>query len=100
MIAARVDANQQAVVEALRAVGASVQHLHKVGQGCPDLAVGFRGVTYLLEVKDGGKPPSAQQLTKPQERWHSEWRGHAVVVNSPQAALAAIGVIEIKGSIG
>jgi hypothetical protein len=34
MIAARVDANLQAVLDALRAVGASVQHLHKVGQGC------------------------------------------------------------------
>lgn len=99
MIAARVDANQQAVVEALRAVGASVQHLHKVGQGCPDLAVGYRGATYLIEVKDGRKPPSAQKLTEAQERWHCDWRGHAVVVNSPEAALAAIGVIQVKGVI-
>lgn len=33
---ARVDANQSEVVAALRAVGATVQHLHMVGGGCPD----------------------------------------------------------------
>jgi hypothetical protein len=30
----------------------------------------------------------------------NDWRGHRVVVNSPEAALAAIGVIAIVGSIG
>jgi len=99
MIAARVDDNQKAVVDALRAAGATVQHLHKVGQGCPDLAVGYRGATYLIEVKDGSKPPSKQSLTDAQERWHRDWRGHAVVVNSPEAALAAIGVIQVRGPI-
>ena len=42
MSAARVDANQPEIVKALRGVGATVQHLHKVGQGCPDLMVGWR----------------------------------------------------------
>jgi hypothetical protein len=98
--ASRTDANQREIVAALRAAGASVQLLHAVGEGCPDLAAGYRGVTYFLECKDGSKPPSAQKLTPQQEIWHLDWRGHAVVINSPQAALAAIGVIEIKGSIG
>jgi hypothetical protein len=53
----------------------------------------------LLEVKDGSKPPSAQKLTPQQEVWHRDWRGHRVVVNSPEAALAAIGVIATIGSI-
>jgi len=97
--AAKVDDNQREVVAALKDVGASVMHLHRVGGGCPDLCVGFRGVTYLLEVKDGSKPPSAQKLTPAQKDWHRDWRGHAVIVNSPQAALAAIGVIEKRGEI-
>lgn len=98
--AAKVDANQREVVAALRGAGASVQLLHAVGEGCPDLLVGYKGLNMLLEVKDGSKPPSAQKLTPQQEAWHQDWRGHAVVVNSPEAALAAIGVIAIIGEIG
>jgi hypothetical protein len=63
------------------------------------LLVGYKGLNMLLEVKDGSKPPSAQKLTPQQEIWHRDWRGHAVVVNSPEAALAAIGVIVTIGSI-
>ena len=55
----RTDGNQQAVIDALRDEGASVQSLASVGDGCPDLVVGARGVTYLAEVKDGEKQPSA-----------------------------------------
>jgi len=53
----------------------------------------------LLEVKDGSKPPSAQKLTQQQEEWHRDWRGHRVVVNSPEAALTAIGAIAVRGQI-
>lgn len=98
--AAKVDANQRQVVAALRGAGASVQLLHAVGEGCPDLLVGHQGKNFLLEVKDGAKPPSAQKLTPQQEIWHRDWRGQRVVVNSPEAALAAIGVIAIVGTIG
>lgn len=98
--AAKVDANQREVVAALRGAGASVQLLHAVGEGCPDLLVGYGGTNYLIEVKDGQKSPSHQKLTPQQEIWHRDWRGHRVVVNSPEAALAAIGVIAITGSIG
>jgi hypothetical protein len=98
--AAKVDANQREVVAALRGAGASVQLLHAVGEGCPDLLVGHHGKNFLLEVKDGAKPPSAQKLTPQQEIWHRDWRGQRVVVNSPEAALAAIGVIAIVGTIG
>ena len=41
--AARVDRNQAEIVVALRAGGASVQPLHAVGKGVPDLLVGWRG---------------------------------------------------------
>ena len=98
--ASKVDANQREVVAALRGAGASVQLLHAVGEGCPDLLVGYKGLNMLLEVKDGAKPPSAQKLTPQQEIWHRDWRGQRVVVNSPEAALAAIGVIAIVGTIG
>lgn len=83
MRAANVDANQPAVVAALRAAGASIEHLHAVGKGVPDLLVGFERRNYLLEVKNaaaGGK------LNDEQLVWHRSWRGHAIVVTSPQQA--------------
>jgi hypothetical protein len=92
--AAKVDANQTEIVDALRTVGASVHSLSAVGGGIPDLLVGFRMVTYLLEVKDGKKKPSARELTPDQVRFHADWFGGAcVVVNSVPEALAAVGVI-------
>lgn len=88
--AAKVDANQTEIVEALRKIGASVQPLHAVGQGCPDLLVGWRGIVSLLEVKDGSKPPSARKLTEDQVKWHAEWRGQVAVVENVEQAIEAI----------
>jgi hypothetical protein len=91
--ARQVDANQAAVVDALRRVGALVQHLHTVGGGCPDLLVGFRGKLLLLEVKDGRKPPSERRLNDAEAEWHRRWAGYPVAtVTSPLDALKAIGV--------
>jgi hypothetical protein len=91
--AAKVDANQAEIVAALRRCGATVQHLHTVGQGCPDLLVGRGGVTFLLEVKDGAKPPSRRALTPQEAAWIEGWRGRPVaVVESVDDALAVLGV--------
>ncbi len=93
MRAAKVDRNQPEIVAALRKVGAFVQSLAAVGHGVPDLLVGFRGETVLIEVKDGAKPASARQLTDDQIRWHAGWLGgRCVVVRDVTEALAAIGV--------
>jgi hypothetical protein len=89
--AARVDANQPAIVEALRKVGATVQPLHTVGQGCPDLLVGYAGHNHVLELKDGSKPPSRRKLTADELEWHDSWRGRVFVVHDISEALIAIG---------
>jgi hypothetical protein len=91
--AAKVDANQSDIVAALRAVGASVQPLHSVGQGCPDLLVGYGKHCYTIEVKDGSLPPSARKLTPAQIEWHANWRGHVAVVATVKEALIAIGAL-------
>lgn len=88
--AARTDANQVEIVSALRAIGCSVSDTSGVGGGFPDLAVGFRKRTLLLEVKDGSKPPSARELTPDQVLWHISWRGQVAVVTSIEEAIAAI----------
>jgi Holliday junction resolvase len=93
--AAKVDANQEQIVEALRAVGATVQTLAAVGKGVPDLLVGYQGKTLLLEVKDGRRPPSERRLTEDQLVWHGAWRGGPLaVVDGVDAALRALGAIK------
>jgi len=92
-LAAKIDANQKSVVTALRKAGVSVASLAPVGQGVPDLLCGLAGVNYLLEVKDGDKPKSAQKLTPDQVKWHEAWQGQVCVVDGPEQALKAIGVL-------
>jgi hypothetical protein len=87
----RVDANQGEIVAALRAVGCEVQSLAAVGAGCPDLLVSRAGKTYLIEVKDGSKPPSRRRLNADQVAWHRRWRAPVHTVNDVDEALAAVG---------
>lgn len=90
--AARTDDNHDEIVQALRSVGATVQSLAAVGDGVPDLLVGWRGMNLLIEVKDGSKPPSRQRLTPDQVKWHEAWGGRPVfVVSSVDSALKVIG---------
>ena len=89
---AKIDANQNDIVNALRRAGATVQSLAANGQGVPDLLVGFQGQTFLFEVKDGAKPASARKLTPDQVEWHKAWRGGPlVVVESAEQALSVVG---------
>ena len=88
--AARVDENQSDIVAALRAIGATVRVISQ-GDGIPDLLVGFRGQTFLLEVKDGKKPPSARKLTPAEQKFFDEWRGGSLaIVNTVDEAIAAV----------
>lgn len=88
--AARVDANHHEIVKALRAIGASVADTSAVGQGFPDLVCGFRGRNWLLECKDGSKPPSARKLTPAQIEFKATWRGHWAVVTTAAEAIEVI----------
>ena len=91
MRAKRTDANQSAIITILRQVGATVVDLSAVGKGVPDLLVGHRGVTYLLEVKNvKGK----NKTTPDQDIFYAWWRGGPVhIVRTADEALAAIGAI-------
>ena len=92
MRAKRTDANQSAIITILRQVGATVVDLSAVGKGCPDLLVGHRGVTYLLEVKNvKGK----NKTTADQDVFYAWWRGAPVtIVRTADEALQAIGATE------
>ena len=91
--AAKVDRNHPEIVAALRDVGASVQPLHTIGKGCPDVLVGYRGTNFVLEIKDGKAPPSKRRLTDDEQDWFDDWKGEAMIVESVDDALRAIGVM-------
>lgn len=89
--AARVDTNHAEVADALRAIGCTVESLAAKGQGVPDLLIGYRGRTILLEVKDGRRPPSERRLTEDQIKWHGAWRGGPLaVVCDVESAIRAV----------
>jgi hypothetical protein len=84
--AARVDANQDQIVVALRAAGAYVWII-----GLPvDLLVGYKGHTFLVEIKTDAK----KRLTTLQRDFFESWCGGTLArVDSPDAALRMIGVL-------
>ena len=93
--AAASDANQKDIVAALRDVGATVIPCHAVGKGFPDLVIGFRGDTYLIEVKDPSQPKHRHELTPTQKLFHAAWPGKPIAkVFTANEALQAIGVSE------
>ena len=81
MQASRVDSNQPEIVATLRGMGCTVQHLHAVGGGCPDLLIGVVGFNLLIEVKtQSGAPNEVQQ------DWHKKWSGQIAIIRSCEEA--------------
>ena len=91
MRALRVDENQKMIVDALRAVGASVWVI-----GRPvDLLVGFRGVTVLMEVKNPNSRYGKKGMNENQKQFMSDWFGGTLCsVDSVDSALRALKVIQ------
>ena len=85
--AARVDANQDQIVSALRSAGASVWII-----SLPvDLLVGYKGHTFLVEVKSTSK----KRLTELQDDFFENWSGSTLArIDCPEAALRMIGVVK------
>ena len=83
--AARVDANQAAIIKALRDAGAYVYII-----GLPvDLLVGYNNHTWLMELKNGPR----KRLTKLQQDFFDNWTGGTLCrIDGPEAALRIIGV--------
>ena len=94
--AAKVDTIQPAITKALRQIGAKPQFLHTVGQGCPDLVVGYRGQNILLEIKTGTRDCD-KRLTADETLWHGSWPGQVAVVGSIAEAVEAVIKIVTKG---
>lgn len=79
--AAKIDATQTAIVEALRAIGVSVEIIAKP----VDLLVCCRGETSLIECKSPGG-----SFTKDQAEFLSRWPGKVHVCRTPDEAIRAV----------
>lgn len=88
----RTDTNQSTIVEQLRAIGVSVQHLHTVGKGCPDLLLGLRKLNFLIELKDSKKPPSKKKLTEDEQKFFDSWKGQVNKCETLEEILKVIGL--------
>jgi hypothetical protein len=84
-----VDHHHAEIRDGLRDVpGCTVRDTSGVGEGFPDLVVGFRSRTILIEIKDGAKKPSARKLTAAQQHFAANWSGSPIwVVQSLAQAL-------------
>ena len=91
----RTDGNHTEILEGLRAVpGVTAFSTAGVRDGFPDICCARLGVNYLLEIKDGSKPPSKRKLTEDEAKFHAMWTGQVAIVESVDDALRVIGVIE------
>ena len=91
---ARVDNNQAAIVKALRAAGARVLSLARMGDNVPDLLVGYNGVLHLVEIKNRARHiKKGHELSEGQTRFHAEWCEFPIhVVHNEIEACEAVGV--------
>jgi len=83
----KVDVNQPSIVKELRQAGIDVFITSDVAGGFPDIVCGFRGLTYIFEIKDPDQPPSKRRFTKSEREFHESWRGQVDIILGADDAL-------------
>ena len=95
MRARRTDTNHGDMLTMARDVGAEVLDLHAL-PGALDALIGYRGVFYLVEIKDGAKTKSKRKLTPAEVQTIDRFRligCPVLVVETTDQLLRAIGAI-------
>lgn len=77
MLKKKTDANQKQIISDLKKIGVSVLNLSKVGNGCPDLLIGWQGKNILIEIKT-----AKGNLNDSQIEFFKEWKGQKFVCKS------------------
>ena len=93
---AKKDDNHNRIAEVFEINGATVLDMSPLGDGAPDMCVGFLGNNILVEVKNGALPKSKQQLTPDEEKFHAAWRGTIVTIHNEIEALQLINFLRKK----
>lgn len=72
---ARTDSNHSQIIKDLRKLhSVTVKSVASIKKFC-DIIVGYKDRNYLIEIKDGEKPPSQRKLTPDEKEFHDEWTG-------------------------
>ena len=91
------DENHLTIVNALRAMGCTVETVTGT-EGCPDLIVGAFGIDQLAEVKPMAREKARRELRPSQVEWHARWRGRRPVVLRTIDDCVAL-VSELRGTM-
>lgn len=83
---ARTDKNHTEVSAGLRKLGLSVESIHTLGKGRPDILVGCYGRNFLFEIKT---TPEGR-LTETEQGWFNQWQGQKAIVWDVESALQRI----------
>jgi len=87
----RTDSNHAEIIKALRKIpNLSVFSTHEVGKGFPDIVIGYKGINYLIEIKDGKKSPSQRKLTDVELDFHLSWNGQIDTIKNLDELLQII----------
>lgn len=88
----RVDNNQKQIIHTFIALGASVLNLSRVGEGCPDILIGYKNQSVLCEIKQNEK----STFTESQIKFMQNWRGGTVSrIDSVDAAIRLIKMLDM-----
>jgi Holliday junction resolvase len=91
--AKKTDKNQQEIMDALRKHGAFVVDMSKAGKGFPDLVVGYKNITLLIEVKSSPKA----LFTQDQLKFIANWSGGPLVrADDVESALRILRMIDAQ----
>jgi hypothetical protein len=92
--AKRRDDNEEEIIKALESIGCTVYRLDQP----VDLLVGRGAKNILIEVKDGGKPPSARKFTKTQRDFFKGWQGQVCKVETVEEAIEVVQRLTVKNA--
>ncbi len=83
--AAKVDLTHRPLIALLNSYGATVQSTAAVGNGCPDVWIGYLGIDQAAEFKTGpekkprvfadGRRRKGTRTEMLQAAWHQRWKG-------------------------
>jgi Holliday junction resolvase len=89
--AKRVDSNQKDIVQAFKELGCSVLDLSRVGQGCPDLLIGYKNKCAMVEIKSSNKA----HFTEPQLKFIKNWKGSSITrIDSVEGVIRLVKLLD------
>lgn len=63
-----------------------------VGDGLPDIIVGYRKQNFLIEIKDGKKIKSKKKLTVDEQEFFNTWKGQVDKCETLEEIIKVIGL--------